>query len=57
MEHSLDLKCIGNARELGGFPVDGKTVKRGLLLRTASLLKTAAYWKRPTALPPLWTFA
>jgi protein-tyrosine phosphatase len=35
--HQIDLPGIGNARELGGFTVGGRTVKQGVLLRTASL--------------------
>ena len=46
MKHSIDLKSIGNARELGGFPVDGKTVKRGLLLRASSLAALSAEDRR-----------
>ena len=35
---SLGLTGIGNARELGGYRAsDGRTVRRGVLLRTASL--------------------
>ena len=35
---SINLKSIGNARELGGYPTaDGRKVKRGVLLRTAAL--------------------
>lgn len=37
MEHALKLTSVGNARELGGFAAGGKTVKHGVLLRTASL--------------------
>lgn len=37
MERSLNLQSVGNARELGGLPVGEKAIKRGLLLRTASL--------------------
>ena len=37
---SLSLTGVGNARELGGYAAeDGKTVKRGVLLRTAKLSK------------------
>ncbi|MBR0228066.1 MAG: tyrosine-protein phosphatase [Clostridia bacterium] len=36
---SLSLTGVGNARELGGYTAeDGKTVKRGVLLRTAKLV-------------------
>ncbi len=36
---SLSLIGVGNARELGGYPTqDGRTVKRGVLLRTAKLV-------------------
>lgn len=36
---SLSLTGVGNARELGGYTTeDGKTVKRGVLLRTAKLV-------------------
>ena len=35
---SLSLTGVGNARELGGYPAaDGRTVKWGMLLRTAKL--------------------
>lgn len=35
---SLSLSGVGNARELGGYATeDGRTVKRGVLLRTAKL--------------------
>lgn len=37
MEYISILRSVGNARELGGYAVGGKTVKHGLLLRTASL--------------------
>ena len=37
MKNMLKLTSVGNARELGGYSVGGKTVKNGLLLRTASL--------------------
>lgn len=37
---SLSLTGVGNARELGGYASeDGRTVKRGVLLRTAKLSK------------------
>lgn len=37
-EHSISLTGVGNARELGGYATeDGKTVKHGVLLRTAKL--------------------
>ena len=37
-DHSLSLTGTGNARELGGYTTeDGRTVKRGVLLRTAKL--------------------
>ena len=38
MEQSIDMKGIGNARELGGYiSKDGRQVKHGMLLRTAGL--------------------
>lgn len=37
MEYTSILRSVGNARELGGYAAGGKTVKHGLLLRTASL--------------------
>ena len=40
---SLNLTSVGNARELGGYPVaDGRTVKHGVLLRTAALNKISS---------------
>lgn len=36
-EHGIDLPGVRNARELGGYMIGGKTVKRGILLRTGSL--------------------
>lgn len=41
MEHSIGLSHVGNARELGGYAVGGKTVRSGLLLRTADLAEAA----------------
>ena len=41
MEHSIELTHVGNARELGGYAVGGKTVRSGLLLRTADLAEAA----------------
>ncbi|MBR3018659.1 MAG: tyrosine-protein phosphatase [Clostridia bacterium] len=39
---SLFLTGVGNARELGGYKTaDGKTVKQGVLLRTAKLVEAA----------------
>ena len=41
--HSLGLSGVKNARELGGYrTADGKTVKAGLLLRTAALSDATA---------------
>lgn len=35
---SINLKSVGNARELGGYrTVDGRKIKHGILLRTAAL--------------------
>lgn len=42
MNHSLSIKSVGNARELGGFTADGRSIKHGLLLRTASLSDISA---------------
>ena len=40
---SINLKSVGNARELGGYPTnEGKKVKRGVLLRTAALSKISS---------------
>lgn len=38
MEHSINLKSVKNARELGGYITrDGRKIRSGLLLRTAKL--------------------
>ena len=38
IRQSINLESVGNARELGGYPtIDGRTVKHGVLLRTAAL--------------------
>ena len=40
MRQSINLKSVGNARELGGYPAaEGKRVRSGVLLRTAALVK------------------
>ena len=37
-EQRINMKSISNARELGGYKtMDGKRVREGVLLRTASL--------------------
>ena len=41
MYQLLELEGIGNARDLGGYRAGGKTVKKGLLLRTGALTKAA----------------
>lgn len=41
MERALELKSVGNARELGGIPIGDKTVKHNRLLRTASLIEAS----------------
>ena len=41
MDQLLELEGIGNARDLGGYRAGGKTVKKGLLLRTGALTKAA----------------
>lgn len=42
MEHSIGLGHVGNARELGGYAVGGKTVRSGLLLRAGDLAAASA---------------
>lgn len=37
MDHSIELPGIGNARELGGYAAGDKTVRKGMLLRTARI--------------------
>lgn len=37
MEHSIDLAGISNARELGGYSVGDRLIRKGVLLRTGSL--------------------
>ena len=38
LPHSMGLTGVGNARELGGYPAgDGRVIKHGVFLRTASL--------------------
>lgn len=38
MKQSIPLKSVANARELGGYQtVDGRTIRNGVLLRTANL--------------------
>ena len=40
---SINLKSVGNARELGGYyTTDGKQIKHGVLLRTAALNKISS---------------
>ena len=39
MKQSIFLNSISNARELGGYPAGGKSVRHGCLLRTAALTK------------------
>ena len=40
---SINLKSVGNARELGGYStVDGRKVRHGILLRTAELNKISS---------------
>lgn len=39
----IGLECVGNARELGGYTAQGgKSVKHGVLLRTAELSGVAS---------------
>lgn len=37
IDHLIDLPGIPNARELGGYAAGGKTIKNGLLIRTARI--------------------
>jgi protein-tyrosine phosphatase len=40
MKQSIELKSVGNARELGGYPAaGGKRVRHGVLLRTAGMVR------------------
>ena len=55
MKYALNLKSVGNARELGGYAAGGKTVRHGLLLRTASLTAISEEDKR--ALETVWHVA
>ena len=36
-QQSIGLKNVGNARELGGYPIGDRRIRRGLLLRSARL--------------------
>ncbi len=40
VKNAIELPGVKNARELGGFPVDGGRIKKGVLLRTGVLGKT-----------------
>ena len=37
MKRSIEFNSVGNARELGGIRIGDKTIKKGALIRTASL--------------------
>jgi protein-tyrosine phosphatase len=40
MKQSIELKSVGNGRELGGYPAaGGKRVRHGVLLRTAGMVR------------------
>ena len=43
LSQSINLESVGNARELGGYSTaDGRTVKHGVLLRTADLSRISS---------------
>lgn len=46
MEQAIKLTSVGNARELGGYRVGDRVIKKGLLLRTASLAAISEEDKR-----------
>jgi len=41
LKQAIDLPGIGNARELGGYVIGDKKVKKGVLLRTAGLINAS----------------
>lgn len=48
LRQAIDLPGVGNARELGGYAIGGRTIKHGILLRTAKLASA-----RPEAIEKL----
>jgi protein-tyrosine phosphatase len=37
LKNEINLPGVTNARELGGYPADGKTIRKGVLIRTGAL--------------------
>ena len=41
LESAIDLKGVGNARQLGGYRIGDRRIREGVLLRTAALTRIA----------------